>query len=210
MHILSTALTFAGAGGLGLAAGLVLDYLGLLGGQRRQEPGTAGFGRPGSSGQRAAVVAGQAPAVEEPGGGPHPGLDPRVAPAGEPAAGVSLGAVLAAADAIGEWAPGERAGAWVRFAAVAAVGVIVGGLYGARSSLGEVDPATRRLSASLATSAALIGVVVSGWIGVQARALIMGVLGGFFLSWVLVRAWRSRTSSGSAGLTTGDVDPPTP
>lgn len=31
MHILSTALTFAGAGGLGLAAGLVLDYLGLLG-----------------------------------------------------------------------------------------------------------------------------------------------------------------------------------
>ena len=89
-----------------------------------------------------------------------------------------IGAVLAAADAIGEWAPGERAGAWVRFAAVSAVGVIVGGLYGARSSLREVDRATRRLSTSLATSAALLGVVVSAWIGVQARALIMGILGG--------------------------------
>jgi hypothetical protein len=54
-----------------------------------------------------------------------------------------------------------------------------------------VDRATRRLSTSLATSAALLGVVVSAWIGVQARALTMGILGGFFLAWVTVRAWRA-------------------
>jgi hypothetical protein len=39
MHMLATALTFAGAGGLGLAAGLVLDYLGLLGASQDRSPG---------------------------------------------------------------------------------------------------------------------------------------------------------------------------
>jgi hypothetical protein len=190
VHILSTALTFAGAGGFGLAAGLVLDYLGLLGASQDRSPGQlvlAGLVLLGSGllfwvgnrlRRRSHAVA-------------HPQAPTRAWRPRESLLLVfPLGAVLAAADAIGEWAPGERAGAWVRFAAVSAVGVIVGGLYGARSSLGEVDPGTRRLSTSLATSAALIGVVVSAWIGVQARALTMGVLGGFFLAWVTVRAWR--------------------
>jgi hypothetical protein len=191
MHVLATALTFAGAGGLGLAAGLVLDYLGLLGSSQDRRPGQLVLAA------LVLLVSGllfwvgkrlrrRRQAVAHPQASTRPW---------RPREGLllvfALGAVLAAADAIGEWAPGERAGAWVRFAAVSAVGVVVGGLYGARSSLGAVDPAKRRLSTSLATSAALIGVVVVGWIGVQARALAMGILGGFFLAWVTVRAWRA-------------------
>jgi hypothetical protein len=191
MHMLATALTFAGAGGLGLAAGLVLDYLGLLGASQDRSPGqlvlaalvllVSGllFWVGNRLRRRRQEVV-------------HPQASTR---AWRPREGLllvfALGAVLAAADAIGDWPPGQRAGAWVRFAAVSAVGVVVGGLYGARSSLGAVDPARRRLSTSLATSAALIGVVVVGWIGVQARALAMGILGGFFLAWVTVRAWRA-------------------
>jgi hypothetical protein len=189
--MLATALTFAGAGGLGLAAGLVLDYLGLLGARADRSPGQLVLA------VLVLLVSGlllwvgkrlrwRSQAVA------HPQASTRAwRPRESLLLVVPLGAVLAAADAIGDSAPGERTGAWVRFAAVSAVGVIVGGLYGARSSLGAVDPAKRRRSTSLATSAALIGVVVVGWIGVQARALTMGMLGGFFLAWVTVRAWRA-------------------
>jgi hypothetical protein len=191
VHILSTALTFAGAGGFGLAAGLVLDYLGLLGASQDRSPGQLvlaalillASGLLFWMGKR---LRWRSHAVAQPQATTR-AWDPRESLL----LVVPLGAVLAAADAIGDWALGERAGAWVRFAAVSAVGAIVGGLYGARSSLGAVDPATRRLSTSLATSAALVGVVVAGWIGVQARALTMGVFGGFFLAWVTVRAWRA-------------------
>jgi hypothetical protein len=100
------------------------------------------------------------------------------------------GAVLMAADEIGNWAPGERAGAWAWFVAISAVGVVAGAWSGARSPL-EVDAATRRLGTMLATFTALIGVVVFSFVGGLPRVVVMGVASGFLLAWVVVRAYRA-------------------
>lgn len=101
------------------------------------------------------------------------------------------GAVLLAADEIGNRAPADRAGAWVWFVVLSAIGVVAGGWSGARSPLGEVDPATRRLSTMLATFTALIGVVVFSFVGGLPRVVVLGVASGFLLGWVIVRAYRA-------------------
>jgi hypothetical protein len=100
-----------------------------------------------------------------------------------------VGAVLLAADEIGELAAGDRAEAWAWFVALSAIGMVVGGWSGARSPLG-VSPAARRRSTVLATYTALIGVVVAGFLGGLTRAMIMGVAGGLLLAWVIVRVFR--------------------
>jgi hypothetical protein len=102
----------------------------------------------------------------------------------------SVGAVLIAADEIGDRDPGERASAWGWFLATAAVAVVAGGRSGARSSLGVIDTATRRRSTMLATFTALVGVAVGGLIGGLPRVVVMGVASSFLLGWVIVRAVR--------------------
>jgi hypothetical protein len=101
-----------------------------------------------------------------------------------------VGAVLLAADEIGDRVPRERANAWGWILATAAVGVVAGGWSGARSSLGVVDTATRRLSTMLATYTALVGVAVGSLIGGLPRVVVMGVASSFLLGWVIVRAVR--------------------
>ena len=101
-----------------------------------------------------------------------------------------VGAVLLAADEIGDRAPGERASAWGWFLVTAAVAVVAGGWSGARSSLGVVDTATRRRSTMLATYTALVGVAVFGLVGGLPRVVAMGVASSFLLGWVIARAVR--------------------
>jgi hypothetical protein len=102
-----------------------------------------------------------------------------------------VGAVLLAADEIGDRAPGERASAWAWFLATAAVAVVAGGWSGARSSLGVVDTATRRRSTILATYTALVGVAAGGLVGGGLPPVVaMGVASSFLLGWVIVRAVR--------------------
>jgi hypothetical protein len=191
MFMLSTALTFLGVSGFGLAGALVLDYFGLLGARQDTSPGELvlaavvslvggalfGVGRRLSTRHRAVA----------PTKASTHGWRPReflllVFP---------VAAVLLAADEIGSRAPGGRAGAWAWFVVMSAIGTIGGGWSGARSSLGELDAATRRLSTMLATYTALIGVVAASFVGGLPRVLVMGVVSGFLLSWVIARAFRA-------------------
>jgi hypothetical protein len=102
-----------------------------------------------------------------------------------------VGAVLLAADEIGNRAPGERAGAWAWFLVMSAIGIFAGAWSGGRSWLGEVDAATRRSGTMLATFTALIGVVAFSFIGGLPKVVAMGVASGFLLAWVVVRAYRA-------------------